>query len=247
MLLIVFYLVLSALAANCETEGNKSNCDSGRCEMVGIVEVCTQCKTNGHVPIDGVCTPKNEADANCKKDGGSPLDQDAKICGQCAQGYFLHKGGCYAIGGNVGRIICNDPTPTLKGRNSVEGVCSACNSTSGFFKNPANVANKDSCIACDDTTGDSGNVGLEGCATCQHSGSGAATCLTCKDGYYDNNPSQDTVTCASCTDDCKTCIDTGNAKCTSCQTKYLKLRTLMVCLGNALMKTHANSQEPTFR
>ncbi|ESU40265.1 Variant-specific surface protein [Giardia duodenalis] len=182
------------------------------CEMVGTTEICTQCKTGGNVPINGTCTAKTDDTDKCKKAGGSPVDTNDKVCGQCGAGYLLHKGGCYKIGQAPGSLICADA-------NSVTGDCETCQA--GYFKNPASTTtnDKESCIACGDVTGADNYKGRDKCATCDSSklpvsGGGTITCTTCIDGYFaDNNGAE----CKACTDPCATCTASGTDKCTSCK------------------------------
>ena len=56
-MLLAIYFAVGALAAACKTDGkHAATCASGKCEVVGQTEVCTQCKAGG-VPIDGFCRP----------------------------------------------------------------------------------------------------------------------------------------------------------------------------------------------
>ena len=221
MFLIVYYLIVSALAAKCTQDTNTANCATDKCDVtIGGKTYCSQCKAN-YVPIDGTCTAADQ-DAKCTANSAQG------ICSQCKAGYFLHKGGCYQFGGEVGKLICTDPsTPSS---TNTAGVCATCNAATGYFKNPANLATSDSCISCGDTKGVIVNgatyKGVDKCATCtapQAGGSGdkPATCTACVDGYFTNT---DGTTCAECTSPCKTCKGANN-KCTSCNegnTPYFK-------------------------
>ncbi|EFO65600.1 VSP [Giardia lamblia P15] len=204
--------------------------------MIGSKQICTQCN-QGNVPIDGVCKQKdNEAvtAADCKKSEGTGLAESDKVCGKCGAGYFLYKGGCYKIGGEVGSLICADTSSP--GVRATAGVCEDCKS--GYFKNPEAAANADSCISCGDQagftiTGGSGNTykGVQNCATCQApAGPGAvrathtAVCESCQEGFLvDNNG----AACTQCSDNtnCAKC-DAGADKCTKCKAtatnKYFK-------------------------
>ncbi|ESU40467.1 Variant-specific surface protein, partial [Giardia duodenalis] len=206
----------------CTAETSSTDhCASGKCDVtIDGKTYCSQCEAN-YVPIDGTCTA---VDANtktkCKKDASNELAGTEQVCGACGDGYFLHKGGCYQFGGEVGKLICTDPsTPDS---SLTAGTCTTC--ASGYFKNPTQAANKPPCIACNDETGDGTNKGKAGCATCEApSSSGPATCLTCLDGYY-NSGSESSVTCAECNAACATCSGDEANKCTSCKEadKYLK-------------------------
>ncbi|ESU40147.1 Variant-specific surface protein [Giardia duodenalis] len=199
-------------ASQCTQQANIDNCAENMCEMVGTTEVCTQCKTGGNVPIDGVCTAKDSATDKCKKADGSPVDTNDKVCGQCGAGYLLHKGGCYKKGQRPGQTICTDTSST-------SGPCKSC--ASGYFNNPAatDSNDKESCIACGDVTGADNYKGRDKCATCDSSklpasGGGTITCTTCIDGYFADNSG---ATCTQCTDPCATCTGSGDTKCTSCK------------------------------
>ena len=230
MFLIVYYLIASALAATCTPTTNSNSPTSGDCAadacnvQIGSNVYCSQCAKQGEVPIDGTCTAKDSAIDKCKKDANTELAGNEQVCGACKAGYFLHKGGCYKIGGAVGKLICTDPSTANSPPTA--GECKTC--ASGYFKNPtAAAADKPPCIACNDTTGDGTSMGKAGCATCEPPKSpGVAKCTACLDGYYNNGSgSENDITCAQCTGDCQTCKDANN-KCTSCKDasdkKYFK-------------------------
>ncbi|ESU35555.1 Variant-specific surface protein [Giardia duodenalis] len=192
-----------------ENANGAGNCLTNMCNVqIGDKKYCSKCADAGDAPIDGKCVAKGE-NTGC----------DAGTCTSCKAGYFLHRGGCYQIGGEIGLLICDDTeaSPT-------QGECKKCHD--GYFKNPAAVANnKPPCIACNDTTGDGTNKGKLGCATCDPPTTepNTATCKACLNGYY--NSAADSVTCAECDEACATCSGAGNTKCTSCKepTKYLKI------------------------
>ncbi|ESU39910.1 Variant-specific surface protein, partial [Giardia duodenalis] len=191
-----------------------TKCKAGKCDVtIGGSQYCSQCSTAAEYLIDGACvTDAGQSGCVLK----SPTADGT--CTQCGAGYFLHKGGCYQIGGTVGLLICDDKTAT----SGKDGICVSCHE--GYFKNPAQAADKQSCIACSDTATVDSVKGVAGCATCNPpSSSGAATCLTCLDGYY-NSGSESSVTCAECNAACATCSGDEANKCTSCKEadKYLK-------------------------
>ncbi|ESU44457.1 Variant-specific surface protein, partial [Giardia duodenalis] len=190
---------------------NTDHCASGKCDVtIGDKTYCSQCEAN-YVPIDGTCIEAAGQTDKCTTNDGK------NACTQCGDGYFLHKGGCYQIGGTVGLLICDDKTAT----SGKDGICVSCHE--GYFKNPTQAADKQSCIACSDTATVDNVKGVAGCATCEPPNpSGAATCLTCLDGYY--NSGTDSVTCTACDNACATCSGDGANKCTSCKEadKYLK-------------------------
>ncbi|ESU42691.1 Variant-specific surface protein [Giardia duodenalis] len=207
-------------AATCTPTTNSNSPTSGDCTenacnvQIGSNVYCSQCAKQGEVPIDGTCTAKDSAIDKCKKDANTELAGTEQVCGACKDGYFLHKGGCYQFGGEVGKLICTDPS-TSDG-SLAAGTCTAC--APGYFKNPTTVsAAVPPCIACNDETGDGTSMGKAGCATCEAPTSEAtATCTTCTDGYY-GTAAGSGVTSTQCTDPCATCTASGTDKCTSCK------------------------------
>ena len=202
-------LFLAALSSEgtCTTGTGAGNCKEGACNVqIGSETYCSKCATDGEGPIDGICKAKGSN--TCA--GGA--------CQSCTAGYFLHKGGCYAQATTPGSTIC-------KTVGSTAGVCEACQA--GYFKNPANSNQKDSCIACGDTTGDTtnGNKGVQNCATCTVEGAGTtgktAKCTTCVDGYFANS---DGSACGACDGNanCATCSGAAT-QCTSCKGTGTKL------------------------
>ncbi|ESU41740.1 Variant-specific surface protein, partial [Giardia duodenalis] len=196
---------------------NTDNCAANACNVqIGNTLYCSQCKAN-YVPIDGTCTAAGDANtkAKCKQADGNELAGTEQVCGACKDGYFLHKGGCYKKEQQPGQTICTDASST-------QGHCKVC--ASGYFNNPAatDSNDKESCIACGDTTGANYNKGVLNCKTCNppsstgsDSAPQTATCTACADGYY-GTVAGSGVTCTQCTDPCATC--TGAAtQCTSCK------------------------------
>ena len=105
------------------------HCASNKCDVtIGGKTYCSQCAT-GYVPIDGTCTDISGDTSKCTTNSNG-------ACTQCGPGYFLHKGGCYKFGGEVGSIICTDPS-TSDG-SPAAGACTTC--ASGYFKNPTQAA-----------------------------------------------------------------------------------------------------------
>ena len=236
MFLIVYYLIISALAATCTQNANIDNCATEKCEMIGKIEVCTECKTGGNVPIDGTCTKVGDAKEKCKKDENTPVGDTDTKCGKCEGATFMFKGGCYQTTQQPGQTICQAAGTTA-------GKCQTCKADNGYFTNPEAAPTVDSCISCGDTTGvtigESNNAktykGVAGCAKCDPpgqitGGSGGtkeATCTACEDGFFVKGSS--TKTCEACGDDnCATCAEAGNNKCSKCKADgklYLKKNT----------------------
>ncbi|ESU40408.1 Variant-specific surface protein, partial [Giardia duodenalis] len=225
--LLTVHFAAGALAATCNGD-QSSSCGNAQCETLGATQICKECKDAGYVPINGVCKVRTDSEvvaAKCKKQDGDADLSAVKVCGQCGAGYFLHKGGCYKFGNEVAVLICNDAVA-----GDVEGVCSKCNTTGGFFKNPEAAATTDSCISCGDATGVqvNGNTykGVLNCATCtapERAGSGAtektATCTKCGSNKYlklDGTACLDNANgCTANTEFGKADSSAGN-KCISC-------------------------------
>ena len=223
MFLIVYYLIVSALAAKCST--TQANCDGDNCEMVGTTEVCTQCVA-GNVPIDGTCTKVGDAKEKCKKNENTPVGDTDTKCGQCLNSYFMFKGGCYQTTQQPGQTMCAEAST---------GKCTRAADGKTYFVPPSDTdATHDSVVSCGDATngvtlGGKKYVGVNGCAKCDAPGAGAgsekvATCTKCKDGFFGKNLGADGATCAACHDqtNCATCSDGEANHCTKCKTdKYL--------------------------
>ncbi|ESU40190.1 Variant-specific surface protein [Giardia duodenalis] len=225
--LLAICFAVGALAATCNGD-QSSSCENAQCETLGTTQICIQCKNDGNVPINGVCKVRTDSEvvaAKCKKQDGDADLSAVKVCGQCGAGYFLHKGGCYKFGNEVAVLICNDAVA-----GDVEGVCSKCNTTGGFFKNPEAAATTDSCISCGDATGvtvgSNKYKGIADCTVCtapERAGSGVtektATCTKCGNNKYlkvDGTACLDSANgCTANTEFGKADSSAGN-KCISC-------------------------------
>ncbi|EFO61686.1 VSP with INR [Giardia lamblia P15] len=213
MLLIVFYFVLSAFAADCNGGEASVNCEGASCEMIGDTQICTSCET-GFVPINGRCQTKDGVTDKCTDAGGTnAADQ---TCKKCKGQTFMHKGGCYDKEGEVGRTICKTPGNT-------EGVCDGCQD--GYFKNSSPNDTKDSCVAC-----------TPNCIKCSTADNNK--CSKCVDGYFVGAASGSEGQCIKCDDTagadsykgvtgcnkCKTPTVVGEALCDECSNGlYLKI------------------------
>ena len=193
-------------------DSQTGQCKNGKCDVwIGGGDFCSQCSQTTDYLINGKCTADNTENA-CEGSASNGA------CTSCAQGFFLHRGGCYNVDTAPGNLICSaiDETNTA--------VCKTC--AAGYFKNPVeNIdATHQSCIACSDTTGADSNAGVANCATCDppETSGGAATCTVCADGYYGSGSP---LSCTVCTDPCATCTASATDKCTSCKegdTPYFK-------------------------
>ena len=263
MFLIVYYLIVSALAAKCTQDTNTANCAQGKCEKLGSKEICTQCN-KGKVPINGECKAHDDATvvtgtgAGCQKTGGAAVDENSVICEKCTKAnYFLFMGGCYKADTEPGQTICQAA--------GSEGKCTTCKAdTKYIFQNPANPSTLGSeCILCWDTTGANEVVGVENCATCAAPSKapgvatcskcatgalytpseGATSCLaTCPEGYFEHTASDTKKTCQSCSgknadlNPAATGV-TGCVKCTYDNTKV----TCTKCETGKYLKTAGDS------
>ena len=105
LMLLAIYLAVGALAVQCKTDGDHAaTCASGKCEVVGQHEVCTQCRAGG-VPIDGFCRPSTSPQAAA---AGCTGDASAGVCEACSGGFFLFRGGCYDARAAPGSGVCRE-------------------------------------------------------------------------------------------------------------------------------------------
>ncbi|ESU44379.1 Variant-specific surface protein [Giardia duodenalis] len=231
-----------------------TNCKADMCNVqIGGETYCSQCNAGAELLIDGTCvTSTTELAKKC-------ITNSQGACTQCGDGYLLHKGGCYQIGGTVGLLICTDTTPS----NPVDtaGKCTTC--AAGYFKNPTQAAAAvPPCIACNDTAGftDSNSAiykGVVNCAECTapekgtSSGDKLATCTACVDGYYGSgNP----LSCAACDSaaNCATCSGAATA-CTSCKTsetangkEYFRIKDNAAKTGECVTETDCKTSSTYF-
>ena len=220
MFLIVYYLIVSALAAKCTVEANTADCVKDKCEMVGTKEICTQCN-KGKVPINGECAAKASDDVKAKCTDSAGTGVSDQTCAKCAGKTFMYKGGCYDKGAAPGNKICSD-----QASSGTDGVCTTCIKDNGFFRNPSAAVDKESCIACNDETGANYNKGVANCKTCDPPGSAGsdgapqtATCTVCVDGYFVDS-SANPKKCTACTAHCNKCSAAGDDQCTECVEGY---------------------------
>ena len=249
LVLLIIYFAAGALAAECQSGGTQaSQCKQNMCEMIGQTEVCTECNTAGNVPIDGVCVAVGtDTDNICQTASGTEVTSSDKVCRQCANEYFLFKGGCYNVDTEPGNKICS----AIDEANMA--VCKTC--AAGYFKNPANVETSNSCIACGDTAGDGTHVGIANCATCNPPtvaagrNHNAATCTACDGDNYlrtdENSQTTSCVTAQNCGEGffattvegikrCVSCSNTGKGGIADCKTcsKSGEIGTCSACNGN---------------
>ena len=160
---------------------------AGSCKVCGVhvseSEYCSECNSpNTHAPVNGKC-----ADVNTEgQDKTLCPAKDQGKCTRCGGNSLLYMGGCYQVGdGLPGKNLC------LLSDGS--GVCTEA--APGYFLNPLKASNKDSVVACSNTTGftDAGKTykGVDGCATCtapepisDSSSTKAATCTRCQGQKY---------------------------------------------------------------
>ena len=194
-------------------DSGAGKCKTAMCNVwIGGKDHCSECATAGEHLVDGKCVAAN-SDTKC-------TSNSAGACSSCAQGYFLHRGGCYKIGGTVGLLICDDKTATA----GKDGICVTCHE--GYFKNPASATDKtkESCIACNQTAAIDRYQGVDKCAArdssqLPSSGGGTAKCTKCQGTDYLKSDGtacgEKTSTCVSDTEFAKEDAANGN-KCVSC-------------------------------
>ena len=229
MLLEICYLAINALTVICEGDA-AIKCTNNKCELVGTAQICTECATNGNVPINGACTASGEPTvgaAGCKNTDVSTDLSAVKVCGQCdAANYFLYKGGCYTTTATPGKTMCK----TAEG-----GKCTAA--AAGYFIPPGAAKTDQSVISCSEETEITVNskkyTGVAHCNVCTPptttgSTPNLAVCTACEDGYFGPKESSP---CQACGDvNCATCTQaTTTQKCTRCKSgdgtgkEYLKV------------------------
>ena len=182
LLLLAIYLAVGAFAAVCKTDGTaKNNCVADQCDTVGDTEICMQCN-QGKVPINGGCATADDAKTKCTTADGDGTQASDQTCKKCLLETFMYKGGCYETTSPAGQQLCT---------KAAEGVCSA--PAPGYFLNPLSASDKDSVVACSDTTGFTETSktykGVENCEACDGSGlkadaSGTVKCTRCGGGKY---------------------------------------------------------------
>ena len=211
MFLIVYYLIVSALAAKCTDATNQQNCEASSCNVqIGSNVYCSQCKTGGNVPIDGVCKQVSEAANKCQKTNDQPVSETDTTCGKCLNAYFMYKGGCYLAGSGTGGKLC---------AQAENGICSQAVATKEYFVPPNADASHDSVVSCGDATGvtfGSGSntktyKGVDGCGKCdapspitESTGAqtAASTCTECSTTKIVKTDKDKTTTCVT-EDQCK--------------------------------------------
>ncbi|ESU40639.1 Variant-specific surface protein, partial [Giardia duodenalis] len=231
--LLAICFAVGALAADCGTGNTQATCMDSKCETVGTILVCTQCKTEGQVPINGACTLHSDdkvSTAGCKKaSDGAAVGSTDKVCGQCdAANYFLYKGGCYTTTATPGKTMCTAVSPN--------GVCKT--PADGYFILLVPRKTDQSVWACGDTTevtltNGKKYKGVANCKTCTQpavadSTARPAVCEDCLEGYFGPKASSP---CQACGDvNCATCTQaTTTQKCTRCKSgdgtgrEYLKV------------------------
>ena len=130
-----------------------TKCKTDKCDVtIGTDSYCSQCSKNDDHLIDGKCVTTGTSGAADKCTANN-----AGACKSCGANYFLYKGGCYQRDGSPGSTICKTP-------GSNNGICQTCKD--GYFKNPSAANNKQSCIACGDTSIIDGITGVDGCTAC---------------------------------------------------------------------------------
>ena len=182
-----------------------------------------------------------------------------EVCTQCNQGKVPIDGTCTAVDDTSKTKCKKDATTDLESNAQVCGACAP-----GYFKNPTAVsAAVPPCIACNDTTGNNNNKGIDKCSTCTiesspNTGQTAkctkciasnylkvtssttecvATADACGDGYAAKKDDTNGNRCLACTDQ----SNGGAANCAECS--YDSANTRLKCTkcdGDKYLKTTAD-------
>ncbi|ESU45212.1 Variant-specific surface protein, partial [Giardia duodenalis] len=220
--------------AACTADSSGSD---GTCKVCGVhvseSEYCSECNSpDTHAPVNGQC-----ADVSTEGQDKTLCPQhDQGKCTQCGGNSLLYMGGCYsATNGLPGYNLC-----LLSDGN---GVCTEA--ASGYFLNPLKASDKDSVVACSDTTGFTADSktykGVENCETCDGSAltkteGGTAKCTRCQEQKYLKVTDSDT----QCVDSASNCgqgqfgkpdPDSGN-RCVSCTDKTEGVTNCATCEYN---------------
>ncbi|KAE8301925.1 High cysteine membrane protein VSP-like [Giardia duodenalis] len=197
----------------CQSHCEDPNCAAGSC-MVGIGEelYCSLCKTDGHAPVDGICTDVTSAHpSGCVTGVGF---DSARSCIRCGAGYFLYMGGCYQENKEPGKSICTwaGVPGYVNGNNYGLGLCNAC---AAGYENQDGV-----CRPCTTVN----------CERCRMDDQGEV-CTHCMVGYVlDQAGTCTTKTMGSCTvPDCAEC--TEGKKCRRCGPGFF-LTSVGTCVDN---------------
>ncbi|ESU40591.1 Variant-specific surface protein [Giardia duodenalis] len=193
-----------------------TQCRTNKCDVtINGNEYCSQCSKNDDHLVNGKCVAAaGDADKGCENPANG-------VCASCKDGYFMYKGGCYKFAGELGSLICADPESGAAA-GKVAGACTNC--VAGFFRSPVAAAGKQSCIACNDTTGADNNVGVANCAECTapatSGSSGTAKCTGCAPGSDSKKPNAVGNSCVPCSPaHCATCSAANT--CATCEDGYM--------------------------
>ncbi|EFO65066.1 High cysteine membrane VSP-like protein [Giardia lamblia P15] len=182
----------------CQSNCQDPNCAADSC-VVGISEklYCRLCKTDGHAPIDGVCTEVSGAHPSGCVTGVAP--DSARSCLQCGAGYFLYMGGCYRENEEPGKSVCSWAGVIGYASNSNYGL-GLCNACAPGYENQNGICRP--CVTVN-------------CGRCQMEDQGEV-CTHCMVGYVMDQAGRCSIQATgSCTvPDCAVCADDG--KCQSC-------------------------------
>ncbi|ESU39955.1 Variant-specific surface protein [Giardia duodenalis] len=178
------------------------------CEACGLTvdkaAYCSKCKDPAQYPLNGECTPANNAKTPIC------LRQFNGACQQCSSGYFLMGGGCYQVDRYPGRFVC---------KKADGGKCVDTTADYSLDSNGQLVDCSSNCLTC--VSGQKTQ-----CLSChpntylkKEGANSYGTCVSrndCKNGYY---ASHETVECLPCNiDKCISChlID-KSILCSQCQ------------------------------
>ena len=229
---------------------------AGTCKVCGVPisesEYCSQCNKDAtYAPVNGQCADVTKAPSQtlCTQSA-------AGKCTQCGSNSLLYLGGCYeASEGKPGYNLC-----TL----ASSGVCTEV--APGYFLNLLRASDKDSAVACSDTTRfvdtDKTYKGVENCEACDGSAltkteEGTAKCTRCGGGKYlkDNACVENASDCGTgyaAREDskngnkCLACTDQSSGGTVNCETYEYNTATSKIkctkCSGENYLKTAADGR-----
>lgn len=174
-------------ASSCKDEC-KTNVDG--CRSCGAVisktKYCSQCQSQTSVPVNGEC--KSQTTRSIKTQAAESAEcarYSNGVCLACADGYFLHDGGCYETTKLPGRDVCSSATNGTcsycrSGYSELNGECVACKD-----ENCATCRSPGTCSVCKagwSLSGDSCVSCAAECETCTQRS--PDLCMSCKDNYF---------------------------------------------------------------
>ncbi|ESU37372.1 Variant-specific surface protein, partial [Giardia duodenalis] len=197
-----------AKGACVQCQGNCATCETSATH-------CTSCKGNTFLKTDtntcveaGQCTGSKYPDPStgkCTACNGAEVG--IADCDTCTYDKTLQKPKCLTCTSSSQKIVREEADGTT--------TCIATNDCTQNGRDGPNFLTEQNkkCILCSNNADSTpGNTGVPGCNTCSKTGSGTnPQCKTCLDGYFGSS------SCKPCGENCATCTQAGNDKCTKCK------------------------------